>query len=553
MAYRTAEKILGVEITRTGIYGVVLHLHGKRTKVLHTSQTGYSEGFSVEGVSHALETLISHPEVMACRTAAVIFSAALLSFRVLDFPFKSETKIRQVLDFELASHLPLAHEAYTTDFVVLDHLAHAATDSQAIPVLTASIPTDLLDTCYTQLKENGLTPKVITAGGLLQGQLFLNERSRTSLVNETSPDVKQTKQSLFNPQKANRFKGFEIFKKRRALKKNHRQATPIILMERHDKAINAILLYKGHVSGIRSFHDRFALPLSINGEDKHKTKKLHSNDDIPLDIKPILTQTVTSFALRHDIDMTVDQWNVQWDPLPRQNDQTMRSLKGGDLSVQWNDEGEDFSVQWGDKKWHNAVSVASLSPRTKPLIDFCNQKYQDGSIFKRYQRQMVVLSFFMLLSFFSFFFNIRHETMLIKQAISKLDRQLIGQFQQTFPEIKVIVDPLMQMQVKVKEAQKERGFGGSGKGGAGAVTPPVMDVLYALSEKIPRQINVTLHRLIYNDERVVISGTTDNFNSVDQIKNSLERTPMFKKVTISNAAADKNGSGVKFSYSITFY
>ena len=550
MAYRFAEKILGVEITRTGIYGVVLHHHGKRTEVLHTSHILYSEGFSVEGASHALEALISHPEVNACRVSAVVFSAAILSFRELNFPFKSETKIRQVLDFELTSHLPLAHEAYTTDFVVMDHLAHAATDSQAIPVLTASIPTDILDTCYMQLKENGLTPKVITAGGLLQATLFLDEKNEHTPSPSPLPNVEKPKPSPLHPKVLRGLHSIKTFRKQSPQKENRRKAVPTILMEGHDSDINAILLYKGRISGIRSFHGRLALPLSINGEDKYKIKKLHSSGEIPSNIQSMLSQTVTCFALRHDIDTTVDQWGIQWDRssgrssnirFKRKHDQSTPDLQG-----------EDPSKQWDDEKWLNAVSVASLSRRTKPLIDFCNQKYQNGSVFKAYRHHMVALSFFMLLSFFSFFLNIRQETSILKQKLAKLDQKLTGQFQQIFPEIKVIVDPLMQMQVKVKEAQKVRGFGGSGKGRTGAKIPPVLDILYVISKETPQQINVTLHRFIYNDERVVISGSTDNFNSVDQIKNSLERIPMFKKVTISNAAAEKNGSGVKFSYSITF-
>jgi hypothetical protein len=48
----------------------------------------------------------------------------------------------------------------------------------------------------------------------------------------------------------------------------------------------------------------------------------------------------------------------------------------------------------------------------------------------------------------------------------------------------------------------------------------------------------------------VISGDTDTFNSVDGIKNGLEKSNLFKKVVISSANINKSDNRVRFKLKI---
>jgi general secretion pathway protein L len=47
-------------------------------------------------------------------------------------------------------------------------------------------------------------------------------------------------------------------------------------------------------------------------------------------------------------------------------------------------------------------------------------------------------------------------------------------------------------------------------------------------------------------ESVSISGDTDSFNSVDNIKSKLEQADIFKKIVISSANIDKFDKRVRF-------
>ncbi|MDH3345185.1 MAG: PilN domain-containing protein, partial [Desulfobacteraceae bacterium] len=79
-----------------------------------------------------------------------------------------------------------------------------------------------------------------------------------------------------------------------------------------------------------------------------------------------------------------------------------------------------------------------------------------------------------------------------------------------------------------------------------------IDILNNISNRIPRETDVTLTRMVIGSENVVISGDTDTFNSVDTIKSRLEQEDAFKKITISSANINKSDNRVRFNLKVTF-
>jgi Tfp pilus assembly protein PilN len=58
--------------------------------------------------------------------------------------------------------------------------------------------------------------------------------------------------------------------------------------------------------------------------------------------------------------------------------------------------------------------------------------------------------------------------------------------------------------------------------------------------------------MVVGADNVVLSGNTDNFNTVDDIKGSLESDELFKGVTISSADLEKSGQRVRFKLKLDF-
>ncbi|MFZ2040564.1 MAG: PilN domain-containing protein, partial [Desulfobacterales bacterium] len=126
-----------------------------------------------------------------------------------------------------------------------------------------------------------------------------------------------------------------------------------------------------------------------------------------------------------------------------------------------------------------------------------------------------------------------------------LDAEIAAVFRATFPEVTRIVDPLQQMRVQLADLKKTLFL--PGEGGNALLN---IDILQTLSTLIPAETDVELTQLLIGPESVLISGNTDTFNTVDDIKNRLERHPGFKGVTISSATMEKTDSRVRFKLKV---
>ncbi|MCG8618948.1 MAG: PilN domain-containing protein, partial [Desulfobacterales bacterium] len=120
-------------------------------------------------------------------------------------------------------------------------------------------------------------------------------------------------------------------------------------------------------------------------------------------------------------------------------------------------------------------------------------------------------------------------------------------YAETFPGAKQVqAAPLLLMESRVKQA-KTRAAGRNGEHERRQVFS-VMDILTDLSGQIPAEVDMEISRLALNHGRLVLTGTTGNFNDVDRIKGLLQGAPGFKSVSINSAEADKTGKRVRFKF-----
>jgi Tfp pilus assembly protein PilN len=133
------------------------------------------------------------------------------------------------------------------------------------------------------------------------------------------------------------------------------------------------------------------------------------------------------------------------------------------------------------------------------------------------------------------------EAYTLNKQLGRLDSQMTQVFKTTFPEVKAIRYPYQEMLAKIREMKKTAAF----EDEAGPHIRSI-DILNSISEKIPDNITVNLNRLVIQPDNVILSGTTDTYNSVDAIKSRLEQTPYFEKVTISSSNIDRSGNEVRF-------
>jgi hypothetical protein len=77
-----------------------------------------------------------------------------------------------------------------------------------------------------------------------------------------------------------------------------------------------------------------------------------------------------------------------------------------------------------------------------------------------------------------------------------------------------------------------------------------LDILLQLSQSIPKELDMVFSRMVYGNDGLTLSGEAAAFNAVDEIKSNLEKSGLFKQVTISSANMDRGGNKVLFKLKI---
>jgi len=137
------------------------------------------------------------------------------------------------------------------------------------------------------------------------------------------------------------------------------------------------------------------------------------------------------------------------------------------------------------------------------------------------------------------------ESYHIKKEITHMNVQIAKIFQSTLPEVTRVVDPLQQMRVKVREIKDRQLY-------AGKTEKEILniDILHEISKLIPDQLDIEITRFIRGMDNILISGNTDTFNAVDEMKGKLERSESFSAITINSATMDKSTNRIQFKLKI---
>jgi hypothetical protein len=103
------------------------------------------------------------------------------------------------------------------------------------------------------------------------------------------------------------------------------------------------------------------------------------------------------------------------------------------------------------------------------------------------------------------------------------------------------------MRLALQEVREKNTFTGSMDAGISNV-----ELLKEMSLAVPAGLDVEITRLVRGDEDMIITGNTDTFQTVDEVKGSLEKSKMWKAITITSANLDNTSNRVEFRLKIDF-
>jgi general secretion pathway protein L len=482
-----SRKILGLDIRHDAVSAVLIESSIKGTVIEAQAHVPIPD--RKENGHHWVASLESIVQQMDITGSVCVasFPADEVSFRNIRVPFKGQKKIRKVLPYELEPTLLFPVEDLIFDFIPLELPENAGAKN----LISASVEKSKMQFYLDALAGFNIEPEIVTVGGSSTAMFLGNFLDRAQ--NWLFVDIDKNKGSIF-------------------------------------------LIFSGKTCLIRTF------PIQSTARS-YKIKSLCSNIRRTL----IASEKIVGFEFKPDggfitgsgiDDLGFDQDMEQALGFPFERADILRYA---DIIKQ-----EAVPQYWTPFLMDNPLSLALMEIEGTKGFNFRKGPFASKKFWEENKKNLiqsgVLFSLALILAFFSVFF----DSYFMEKRLTHLNHQITDIFTSTFPDVKKIVDPVEQMRIKIRQAKKDALFPGEAE-----TQPLAIDILNTLSKSIPNDVNVILTRLVLGSDGVVISGDTDTFNSVDNIKSRLEQSGMFKKITISSANIDKSDNRVNFNLKLT--
>ena len=199
---------------------------------------------------------------------------------------------------------------------------------------------------------------------------------------------------------------------------------------------------------------------------------------------------------------------------------------------------------WNPYQMDNALSLALMEIEGVDGFNFRKGPFAAKKIWVEHKTGLIKAGVLAAMVLALAFFNVVLDSYFLKKKLTGLDDQITKIFTSTFPDVKS-VDPYQQMRIEIEAANKNALLPGKIDKNIRTI-----DILNNISKLIPKETDVKLTRLVIGEESVQISGNTDTFNSVDDIKSRLEQVSFFQKITISSANINRSDNRVQFKLQV---
>ena len=414
------------------------------------------------------------------------FPADEISFRNIQVPFKGPKKIKKILPYELEPTLLFPVEDLIIDFIHIEIPDLTNTNN----LITAAVEKSKLQSFLDTLATFNIEPVIVTVGGYPTAfslANFLDSHKNWFFV-----DIDNHKSTIF-------------------------------------------IILSGRVCLIRSFPIHSAARLykikSLCGNIRRTIYALEKILGLDFESNGGF---ITGCGI-DDLGFDKDMEQALGIPIER-----VDMLRSADILKP-----QSLPPSWIPSLMDNALSLALMEIEGAKGFNFRKGPFALKKFWEENKKNLIQTGVFFVLVLSLGWFNVFLDSYFMEKRLARLNHQITGIFTSTFPEIKNIVDPVQQMKIKIQQAGNNALLPGETEKQIRAI-----DILNTISKAIPKEMDVILKTFVMGSESVSISGDTDSFNSVDNIKNRLEQSDIFKKITISAANIDKFDKRVRFKLKV---
>ncbi len=485
-------KALGLDINRDSITAVQVTSGLKGYQVTACAHVAFEEN---GGLEDGLKQILEGGDLKG-DSCVLSIPAGDVSYRNLRMPFKDPRKIRKTLPYEIDSLLPFPIEDLVVDFAIIDR-------SGQTDILAGAIKKEIVSKYLAKLQPLGIDPEILDVRGLslvawlLRSGVVPDHGILLDICKKTSTMV------LFIKKRIALIRTFAGNGAHKALSDADDQET---------KEIESYLesLCKMVRNTIHLFERQY--PAVVYPEKIFFT----GSETLGQNTGPLLSQF---------LDIPSEQINLVKDSRIRMN---------GELAQTWNAPLMD-----------NALSLALRESKRSQGFNFRRGEFEVKGKYLGLRKELRRATIFIIIILAVLATHLSVDYYFMKKKYKALDQEIRKVFIQTFPDVKRIVDPLAQMKI---QASKVKGSAARYPGIDGRRN--VLALLKDIAGRIPKPLDVRITRMIIDPGMVRMSGRTNTFNAVENIKNSLEESPLLDQVTISSANLDRKGKKVQFEIKI---
>jgi type II secretory pathway component PulL len=481
-----SRKILGLDIRPDAVSAVLINTSIKGTVIEAHEHVSLSDRNGDRNGLSASLETIKQKMDIADSICVASFPADEISYRNIRVPFKGQKKIKKILPYELEPTLPFPVEDLIVDFIHLE-IPDPKNDKNLI---TATVEKSKLQSFLDTLAAFDIEPEIITVGGYPTAFSLANFLD--SHKNWLFIDIDNNKSTIF-------------------------------------------IILSGRICLIRSFAIHSAArSYKIKSLCGNIRRTLYALEKIlGLDFEPD-GGFITGCGI-DDLGFDKDMEQALGFPIERVN-----LLQFADILKQ-----QPPPPSWIPFLMDNALSLALMEIEGTKGFNFRKGPFALKKFWEENKKNLIQTGVFFVLALLLGWFNVFLDSYFMEKRLARLNHQITGIFTSTFPEVKKIVDPVEQMKQKMQEARKNALLPGDTEKQIRAI-----DILNTISSAIPKDMDVILTRFVMGSESINISGDTDSFNSVDNLKSKLEQADIFKKIIISAANIDKSDKRVRFKLKV---